>query len=153
MFDINKFEFVVLALIALVVLGPEQLPKYAADAGRFIRQVRAMATDARREVQESLGPEFKDIDLESLNPRTMVRKHIFDPDEYDLGLDDDDDPAPAKRRSASMFDKEPAAGGSRPARSTGATRLDKSADADGVTPGGGAARDEVPSTPYDPDAT
>ena len=149
--DINKFEFVVLALIALVVLGPERLPKYAADAGRFIRQMRAMATDARREVEESLGPEFKDINLEALNPRTMVRKHIFDPDELDLGLDDDDEPAPAKRQAASMFDKEPDSGRSRPARSTGATRLDKTSP-DGA-PAAGAARDEVPSTPYDPDAT
>jgi sec-independent protein translocase protein TatB len=149
MFDINKFEFVVLALIALVVLGPEQLPKYAADAGRFIRQMRAMATDARREVEESLGPEFKDINLEALNPRAMVRKHIFDPD--DLGLDDDDEPAPPKRQAASMFDKEPDAGRSTPARGTGATRLDKTSP--DVTPAGGAVRDEAPTTPYDPDAT
>jgi hypothetical protein len=81
----------------------------------------------------------------------MVRKHIFDPD--DLGLDDDDDePRPPKRKAASMFDKEPDA---RPARGTGATRLDKTSPngAAGAAGGGGAARDEVPSTPYDPDAT
>ena len=145
MFDINGFEFLWLAVIALVVLGPEKLPKYAADAGRFVRQLREMATEARREVEHSLGPEFKDIDLGGLNPRKFARKHLFDPD--DLGLDDDDDEPPAKPRAASMLDKEP-----RAATGRGATRLDKLA-AD--TPDGGAAapRREAPATPYDPDAT
>lgn len=86
MFDINGWEFVILAIVALLVLGPDKLPGYAADARRMLRQLRRMADDARDEVTRELGPEFKDISLSDLNPRTFVARHLFDDD------DDDDDP-------------------------------------------------------------
>ena len=91
MFDVNGWEFVLLAVLALVVLGPEKLPKYAADTARMIRTVRRMARDAREEVRESLGPEFADISLDDLDPRRLARKHLFDPDELNLDLDVDRD--------------------------------------------------------------
>ena len=83
-FDIGPLEFIALAVIALLVAGPEKLPRYAADAARMLRQLRRMANDARAEVSRELGPEFKDIDLADLNPRTLVRKHLIEP----LDLDD-----------------------------------------------------------------
>jgi len=46
-FDIGPLEFVALAVIALLVLGPDKLPRYAADATRMLRQVRRMASDAK----------------------------------------------------------------------------------------------------------
>ena len=83
-FDIGPLEFVALAVIALLVLGPEKLPRYAADAARMLRQLRRMANDARDEVTRELGPEFSDIKMADLNPRTLVRKHLIEP----LDLDD-----------------------------------------------------------------
>lgn len=83
MFDIGFGEIIGLAIVALLVFGPERLPKVAADAGRFLRQLRTMISGARNDLQESLGPEFKDLELSDLNPRTFVRKHLLDPIEDD----------------------------------------------------------------------
>jgi sec-independent protein translocase protein TatB len=90
-FDIGTGEVLALAVIALLVLGPEKLPRYAAEAARFLRQLRNMANDARNEVTRELGPELEGLDLRELNPRSLVRKHLLD------GLDDDDDDRPAPR--------------------------------------------------------
>ena len=41
--DIGLGEVVVMAILALLIFGPERLPKVAADAGRLLRQVRELA--------------------------------------------------------------------------------------------------------------
>ena len=83
-FDIGPLELIALAVIAMLVLGPDKLPRYAADAARVLRQVRRMANDAKSEVSRELGPELQDISMADLNPRSLVRKHLLDP----LDLDD-----------------------------------------------------------------
>ena len=89
-------EFLGLAVVALLVLGPDKLPKFAADAARLLHQVRKMANTARDDVRRELGPDLQGISLEDLNPRTALRKHILDP----LDLDGDLDLNPADERSA-----------------------------------------------------
>jgi sec-independent protein translocase protein TatB len=86
-FDIGPLELVALAVIAMLVLGPDKLPRYAADAARVLRQVRRLANDAKAEMTRELGPELGDISMADLNPRSLVRKHLLDP----LDLDDLDD--------------------------------------------------------------
>jgi sec-independent protein translocase protein TatB len=85
--DIGAGELLALAVVALVVLGPDKLPGYAADAARFVRQVRRMANEAREEVTQGLGPELDGLALRDINPRALVRKHVLDG--LDLNLDDD----------------------------------------------------------------
>ena len=87
MFDIGFGEFLGLAVVALLVLGPDKLPKFAADAARFIHQVRKMANTAREDVRRELGPDLQGISLEDLNPRTALRKHVLDPLDLDGDLD------------------------------------------------------------------
>jgi sec-independent protein translocase protein TatB len=87
--DVGAGEIIGLAVIALVVVGPEKLPRYAADAARMLRQVRKMASEARDEVTRELGPEFKDLGMSDLDPRQLVRKHLLEPINLD-DLDDDD---------------------------------------------------------------
>jgi sec-independent protein translocase protein TatB len=87
--DVGAGEIIGLAVVALVVVGPEKLPRYAADAARMLRQVRKMASEARDEVTRELGPELKDLDLSDLDPRQLVRKHLLEPINLD-DLDDDD---------------------------------------------------------------
>ena len=81
MFDLSLVKIAVLAVIALVVFGPDQLPKMAAQAGRALRDVRRMAEGARADLQEHLPPELSEFDLNELNPRYFVRKHLLDPAE------------------------------------------------------------------------
>jgi sec-independent protein translocase protein TatB len=77
--DLNFTKLLVLAVIALVVFGPDRLPGLAAQAGRALRELRRMAEGAKSELQENLGPEFSqfsNLDLADLNPKTFMRKHL-----------------------------------------------------------------------------
>lgn len=74
-------EIAFLVVLALFVFGPERLPKVAADAGRMLRQVRAMAQNATADIKAELGPEMADVDLTTLTPRRFVEKHLFAEDD------------------------------------------------------------------------
>ncbi len=57
MFDIGFLEIVIIASIALVVLGPERLPRAARTAGLWVGRARRMVADVKsdidREIRES----------------------------------------------------------------------------------------------------
>jgi sec-independent protein translocase protein TatB len=78
-FDLSITKILVLALIGLVIFGPEQLPRMASQAGQALRNLRRLADNARADLSESLGPEFRDFDFNDLNPKAFVRKHLLDP--------------------------------------------------------------------------
>ena len=80
MFDLLT-KLLVLAVIALVVFGPNELPKIASQAGRVLRDLRRIAEGAKADLREGLGPEFQDFDFEDLNPRRSCRSTCFDEDE------------------------------------------------------------------------
>ncbi len=84
MFNVGPFELVVLAIVGLIVLGPDRLPGLAKDAARLLRSLRDMATGARQQLRDELGPEFADVDLRNLNPRTVVAKAVFGDEMPDL---------------------------------------------------------------------
>jgi sec-independent protein translocase protein TatB len=77
-FDLSLPKLLVLAVIALVVFGPNELPKIAAQAGRALRDLRRIAEGAKADLREGLGPEFRDFDFDDLNPRRFVQKHLLD---------------------------------------------------------------------------
>lgn len=78
MLDLSLPKIAVLAVLALVIFGPDQLPKIAAQAGRALRDLRRIAENAKTDLQDGLGPEFRDFDINDLHPRTFVRKHLLD---------------------------------------------------------------------------
>ena len=71
-------KLLILAVIALVVFGPHELPKIAQQAGRALRDLRRIAEGAKADLREGLGPEFQDFDFDDLNPRRFVQKHLLD---------------------------------------------------------------------------
>jgi sec-independent protein translocase protein TatB len=77
-FDLSIGKLLILAVIALIVFGPNELPKMASQAGRALRDLRRIAEGAKNDLREGLGPEFADLDLEDLNPKRFVQKHLFD---------------------------------------------------------------------------
>lgn len=83
-FDIGPLELIALVILAVLVFGPEKLPKVIQDVSRFIRKVREFSDNAKEDIRSELGPEFKDFEFEDLNPKNFVRKHVLDSD--DLGL-------------------------------------------------------------------
>ena len=84
MFNVGPMELVVLALVAVIVLGPDRLPQFARDAANMLRTLREMATGARTQLRDELGPEFADMDLRNLNPRTALQRAILGDDETGL---------------------------------------------------------------------
>src|SRR3954465_3436680 len=76
MFGVGLPELAVIAFVAVLVFGPDKLPEFARQAGRMARQVRKFANDARDELRDELGPDYADLELRDLDPRTIVRKHI-----------------------------------------------------------------------------
>jgi sec-independent protein translocase protein TatB len=86
-FDLSLTKILVLAVIALIVFGPNELPKVASQAGRMLRDLRRIAEGAKADLREGLGPEFQDFDFQDLNPKTFVRKHLFDEEEQQALFD------------------------------------------------------------------
>jgi sec-independent protein translocase protein TatB len=80
MFNVGPLELMVLAVVGLIVLGPDRLPGLARDAARMLRTLRDMATGARTQLRDELGPEFADVDLRTLNPRTAISRAILGDD-------------------------------------------------------------------------
>lgn len=86
MFDIGLGEIIVLGVLALVIFGPEQLPKVAGQAGRFVRQLRETATNARKELSDGadLGGITEDLkSLADLHPKRMLASTFSDPKPVD----------------------------------------------------------------------
>jgi Sec-independent protein translocase protein TatA len=73
-FDLSLPKLLVLAVLALIMFGPHELPKLAAQAGRAVRDLRRIADGAKADLCEGLGPEFSDFDLDDLNPRPSRRR-------------------------------------------------------------------------------
>ena len=57
MFDIAFSEVLIIFVLALVVLGPEKLPKVAAQVGRWIGRARGMARQFREQLEEEVNLE------------------------------------------------------------------------------------------------
>lgn len=83
MFDIGIGEIIVIAIVGLLVFGPEKLPRAAADAGRMLKQVRQMAATARQDLADSAGVDLTEtIDtvksLGDLHPRRLAASVFTD---------------------------------------------------------------------------
>jgi sec-independent protein translocase protein TatB len=83
-FDIGPLELVTIALLAVIIFGPDKLPKLIQDVSRMVRKLREFSDNAREDIRKELGPEFRDFEFEDLNPKTFVRKNLLDNDS--LGL-------------------------------------------------------------------
>ncbi len=135
--SIGFSEMIVLAAIGLLVLGPEQFPKYAKMAARFVRDLRNYASEVQSEIVKELNPLTKEMkDLKRINPEKYLDKLIAE-DEADTRP-----PNPEPHPSEVNFgDPAPAAPAQAEAPAEPAT----------VTYGGGAGNypqePDVPATP------
>lgn len=74
---INAYEFVILIVLALVILGPERLPQYARNLARWARQARDMAEDAKGRFKDETGTDFDDVDWKRYDPRQYDPRRII----------------------------------------------------------------------------
>ncbi len=73
-------EIIVLSLLAMLVFGPEKLPRAAMEAARVIKKLRSMADVAVNDFKSELPADMADLDLRSMNPRRIVTSALFDSD-------------------------------------------------------------------------
>ncbi len=78
MFDFSFGELALLAVIALLVVGPEKLPGLARSAGRWYGSVRRMMGNARTEMEQQLL--IDELRQEAQNLRDQTAASILDPE-------------------------------------------------------------------------
>ncbi|MEW2808136.1 sec-independent translocase [Streptomyces massasporeus] len=146
--DIGPLELVTLIVLAVLVFGPDKLPKVIQDVTRTIRKIREFSESAKNDIREELGPEFKDFEFEDLNPKTFIRKQL---DNEDLGLKEIRNGFDLKKEMAEVTDavhsrdSDPSSASSAGAAGSSGGRIDMTKKPE--TPG----PDDRP--PFDADAT
>lgn len=76
-FGIGWGELMLLIILAFIFFGPEKLPAVSRKAARVVYTVRAMANQATSQLKAELGPEYQDLTLADLNPKTFVQKTLL----------------------------------------------------------------------------
>jgi len=86
MFDISWSEFLLIGVVALIVIGPKELPAVMRTLGQWTRKVRGMASEFQSQFQEAmreaemtdLKKEVDDLaqDVRNYDPLKDVREHV-----------------------------------------------------------------------------
>ncbi|MFG2223705.1 sec-independent translocase [Streptomyces sp. NPDC048644] len=157
--DIGLPELAALAILGVLIFGPDKLPKVIQDVASFIRKVRAFSDNAKEDIRSELGPEFKDFEFEDLKPQNFVRKHVLDKDEYGLkDLQEIRDGFDLKKEMAEVTDAVKTAGEDPADGARGGGRLNLSKESPAASgridlTKGGAAPAAREHPPFDADAT
>jgi len=72
--NIGGWELILIILVGLFIFGPDRLPKAISDGVRMLRTLRQMARNATGDLSRELGTQ---VELEDLNPKTFLRKHLL----------------------------------------------------------------------------
>ncbi|MCW2132824.1 twin-arginine translocase TatA/TatE family subunit [Arthrobacter sp. VKM Ac-2550] len=154
MLGINGSELVILAVIAVIVLGPERLPEYAAQLGRLVKQLRRMAAGAKDQLREEVGDDIVDMDWRKLDPRQYDPRRII----KEALLDDDEDDDFGQQRSTTKSAPALAAGAAGMAGAATATKA-AGTSAAAARPGAGPGTKRIErlepgqAAPFDVEAT
>jgi sec-independent protein translocase protein TatB len=76
-FGLTFDKLLIIGIIALFLIGPDRLPRYAAQFARLVRSLRGMAEGAKDRMREEMGPEFDDVDWRKLDPRQYDPRRII----------------------------------------------------------------------------
>jgi sec-independent protein translocase protein TatB len=98
-FAINGREFLILLVVAVLVIGPDRMPEYAAKLARLVKQVRTLAETARVQLREQMGPDFDDVDWKQYEPRQYDPRRIVREALLDVGSDDGQPSSPGDVRA------------------------------------------------------
>jgi len=76
-FGLTFDKLIIIAVIAVFLIGPDRLPGYAAQLARLVRSLRSMADGAKDRMREEMGPEFDEVDWKKLDPRQYDPRRII----------------------------------------------------------------------------
>ncbi len=137
MLDIGWSEMLVIAVVAIVIIGPKDLPRTLRIVGRWIGKARAMA----REFQNSLDDIARESELDE------IKKQITEVSDFDLRGEIEqsfDTPAAEAGGGDGGSQSAPAEGGAAPAEG-GASAATEEAGA-GASQAEPEPRDQAPAT-------
>jgi sec-independent protein translocase protein TatB len=82
-FDFGGGELLGLAVLALILFGPDRLPKIAVDVARFVRKLRVMYANASADLRSQVGDDLKVLDelrdikkITDIRPRTIIKNQF-----------------------------------------------------------------------------
>lgn len=83
MFDINGSEFLVIAVIAVILVGPDRLPEYVRGLRALVKRARGAVRDGQAALRTEFGDDvdWQRLDPRQYDPRTIVREALFDEDD------------------------------------------------------------------------
>ncbi|HEX5331669.1 MAG TPA: Sec-independent protein translocase TatB [Cellulomonas sp.] len=138
MFDINGGEFIILLVVAVLVIGPERLPKYAEQLAQLVKRAKVFLQETKSRVDDELGEDIKDVDWAALDPRKYDPRRIVRD-----ALLDDVMPAVTGFKRATTFGATGAAAGTAAAAASAAPS----------SPSSESERATAGHAPYDDEAT
>ena len=74
--DLGFGELIGLAILALILVGPDRLPSVAVEAAKLIKKLRSYAVSATDQIKDSLGPGYENLRPEDLHPKTFIKKQL-----------------------------------------------------------------------------
>ena len=97
MFNLQGGEVIIIALLALVVLGPEKLPEAMRHVGRLYRQLRSVRDTFQREFKQALDEPMRDLrkaTSESASTLRQAAQSMVEPPAETAAADDPPDDPP-----------------------------------------------------------
>lgn len=100
--DMDKL--LLIGIVAVLIIGPERLPKAAEAFRRFTRRAGEYLRDTKSKMKDELGPEVDEVDWRKLDPRQydprrIIRDALFEEPAFDS--------APAVRTAVATDPVEP----------------------------------------------
>jgi len=107
-------KLLLIGIVAVLIVGPERLPKAAETFARFVRRAGEYLRDTRSRMRDELGPEIDEVDWRKLDPRQydprrIIRDALFEEPSFDAK------PTPAPSAAAAPAPTEALGAASRPA--------------------------------------
>ena len=149
MFDLGWSELLIIAVVAIIVVGPKDLPKMLRTVGRFVGQMKRMANDFTRQFEDAV----RDSELDEVNRQIKAASSSAD---FDNPLKDVEDSVKdamepvngvAERARSAMSDGADTSGSKASSSSAGASDEKSAAgvngSSNGATESAGAASESA----------
>ena len=76
-FGLTIEKLFLIGLVALLIVGPDRLPAYAAQLARLVKRLKGFAQGAESRLRDELGDDFDPAEWKKLDPRRYDPRRII----------------------------------------------------------------------------